>query len=391
MEWYLDAQSISLYHHTEGLWTRHDAMNIVRLRFRPEAHSCDEPNLYTHVVEVNERTRYMEIFCKYKIKETLITETEHVIEYTSGIRDSCQTLPWHIQRLVSNIPDLELLNGTEETEEQDLIVATYGSGVFVVGYQSWVVATDKEKVILKGGGLDDGDQLLMMSYRSELGDIESGLAVIGTLVISGKIKVKSVKLVCDNAAAVKVCTRKRTKSVFHRTEGDHYLVSKIHYLQDNWCQDLEVKYEWAKEHADELDREPTKCERLNIVADEICDVVRATAQGPYGVRPNCGMWPNERCVIFIRGVKIKSNWKERMTHQLLDGDLHKYLMEKEQWTTHSFHNICWKRNETALKRISKARQAQTAKMCHTLRHTGARHEQWYNKAKPCCMCGENED
>jgi hypothetical protein len=56
MEWYLDAQSSALYHHTEGLWTRHDAMNIGRLRFRPEAHSCDDTNLYTHVVEVNEGT-----------------------------------------------------------------------------------------------------------------------------------------------------------------------------------------------------------------------------------------------------------------------------------------------------------------------------------------------
>jgi hypothetical protein len=79
MEWYLDAQSSSLYHHIEGVWTRYDAMNIGRLRFWPETHSCDEPNLYTHVVEVNERTQYMEISCKYKIKGTLTIETEHVI------------------------------------------------------------------------------------------------------------------------------------------------------------------------------------------------------------------------------------------------------------------------------------------------------------------------
>jgi hypothetical protein len=97
-------------------------------------------------------------------------------------------------------------------------------------------------VILKGGGPDEGNQLLMTSYRSELGGIASGLAVIGTLVRFGKIKVKSVKLVCDNEAAVKACKRKRTQSVFHRTEGDHDLVSTIHYLQDNWCQYLEVKY-----------------------------------------------------------------------------------------------------------------------------------------------------
>jgi hypothetical protein len=56
MERYLDAQINEMYHHIEGVWTRHDAMNIGRLRFRPEPHSCDEPNLCAYVVEVNERT-----------------------------------------------------------------------------------------------------------------------------------------------------------------------------------------------------------------------------------------------------------------------------------------------------------------------------------------------
>jgi hypothetical protein len=86
----------------------------------------------------------MEIVRKYKIKETLTIETDHVITYTSGIKDICQALPRHIQRLVGNITDLELLNGSEENEEQDLIVATDGSVVFRVGYHSWVLATDNE-------------------------------------------------------------------------------------------------------------------------------------------------------------------------------------------------------------------------------------------------------
>jgi hypothetical protein len=30
-------------------------------------------------------------------------------------------------------------------------------------------------------------------------------------------------------------------------------------------------------------------------------------------------------------------------------------------------------------------------MCHNLRYIGARHVQWYGEAKPCCMCGDNED
>jgi hypothetical protein len=75
----------------------------------------------------------------------------------------------------------------------------------------------------------------------------------------------------------------------------------------------------------------------------------------------------------------------------MDGDLQEYLMEKEQWKTHSFQNICWKIQETALKLISKARPAQMAKMCHNLRYTVARHAQWYGEVKTCCMRGDNED
>jgi hypothetical protein len=58
-----------------------------------------------------------------------------------------------------------------------------------------------------------------MSYRSELGGIASGIAVIGTLVISGNTKLKSVKLVYYNGAALKAYKRQLTESVFHRAEG----------------------------------------------------------------------------------------------------------------------------------------------------------------------------
>jgi hypothetical protein len=56
-----------------------------------------------------------------------------VITYKSVMGESCQALPRHIQRLVSIIPELEVLNGAESNEEQDLIVATDGSVVFGVG------------------------------------------------------------------------------------------------------------------------------------------------------------------------------------------------------------------------------------------------------------------
>jgi hypothetical protein len=85
---------------------------------------------------------------------------------------------------------------------------------------------------------------------------------------------------------------------------------------------------------------------MNVVADELCDVIRETARGPFVAKPNCGFWPSERCALFVRGVKVTINWKERLTQQLVDGDLQKYLMQKEQWMSHDFNNICWKRNET---------------------------------------------
>jgi hypothetical protein len=345
MERYLDAHASSLYHHIEGVWTYHKAVNIGRLRFQVEAHSCDEPIQYSHVVEVCERARYMEIAGKHKIKETQTPVTEHVIEYTSGIGDSCHKLQRHIQILVGNIPELEVPNGMDVTVEQDIIVATDVSVVFGVGYHSWVVATDKDQLLLTCGGPGDGDQLLMMSSRSEVGGIASVLAVIDALVRSGKTKVKAVKLVCDNESSIKACKRKHTQSVFHRTECHHDLISTIHYLQEHWCQDTDVNYEWVKGHADDLNRDPTKLERMNIVADELCDVIRETVSGTFGARPNCGIWPSKMCTLFIRGVKVTINWKERLTQQFLDGDIQEYLIQKEQWLTYSFNNICWKRRQ----------------------------------------------
>jgi hypothetical protein len=78
----------------------------------------------------------------------------------------------------------------DNDEEHDIIVTTDGSIVFGVSYHNWIVSTNNEHVVLSGGGPYDGDQLLMTTYISELGRISSGLVVISTLVISGKIKVK---------------------------------------------------------------------------------------------------------------------------------------------------------------------------------------------------------
>jgi hypothetical protein len=149
---------------------------------------------------------------------------------------------------------MDMPRGWDDNAEYEITVATDGSVVFYADYHSWVVTTNNELMILSGGGRDDGDKLLMNSYRSELIGIASGIAVLGTLARSGKIKVIPIKLVCDKEAAIKACNRKHMQSVFHRTEGGHDLISTIHYLQEKWCQDIEVQYESVKGHADDLNR-----------------------------------------------------------------------------------------------------------------------------------------
>jgi hypothetical protein len=52
---------------------------------------------------------------------------------------------------------------------------------------------------------------------------------------------------------------------------------------------MDINYEWVKGHAYEINRDPTKLERIDIVAEELCDVIRETVRGPFGARPNCGL------------------------------------------------------------------------------------------------------
>jgi hypothetical protein len=155
-----------------------------------------------------------------------------------------------------------------------------------VGYHSWIVATEDEDILFQGGGPDDGDGdlFLMQSYRSELGGVTAGLAVLGTLSMSGLMNISSMTFLCDNASAILSANRPLTDSIFHRIEGDHDLVSTIKYLQENWCRGMDITYKWVKGHADDLNRELTRAKRLDVIADEQCDVVRLHASGTRSAR-----------------------------------------------------------------------------------------------------------
>jgi hypothetical protein len=84
--------------------------------------------------------------------------------------------------------------------------------------------------------------------------VVAGLAVVGTLSRYGIINIASTTFLCGNESAVLSTKTSPTDSIFHCLEGDHDLVSTIKDLQENWCRDIEITYEWVKGHADDLNR-----------------------------------------------------------------------------------------------------------------------------------------
>jgi hypothetical protein len=146
----------------------------------------------------------------------------------------------------------------DSNEPRHLLVATDSSVVCGVGYHSWVITTMDENVIISGGGPDDGDPLLMTSYRSELGGLASALTVLGMLERSGSLNIRYVTCVSDNQSAVRACKRNPTESIFHRTESDYDLLATITSLQEEWCNGINIQYAWVRGHADSLDRETTR-------------------------------------------------------------------------------------------------------------------------------------
>jgi hypothetical protein len=166
----------------------------------------------------------------------------------------------------------------DDTKEVNFITATDGSILFGVGYQSWLMAMEDEDILLAGGGPDKGPGRYMTSYISELGGIIAGLAVLGTLLRSGRINARSITFICDNSAAILASERDLTQIIIHRTEGDHDLIATMKYLQHNWCDNTESKYAWVKGHADRGDQYTNREERLNIEADALCHLIGEEAR-----------------------------------------------------------------------------------------------------------------
>jgi hypothetical protein len=327
-EWYLDARAQELWHQTNNKWIRHQAQNIGPLRFVIQGREGADilRHALMHVAIVTQRQRYIEINEQTPIHTQYIKETTQLVPYVSAIGEAFHALPRHMQRLVGGIGEFQTPRQWDVIKEVDLIIATDGSVLFGLGYHSWIIATESEYILLAGGGLDDGPGKYMTSYRSELGGIITGLAVLGTLVRSGLINARRIKFICDYSAAILASKREVTQSIFRRSEGDHDLIATMKYLQHNWCTNTEVTYAWVKCHADRGDQEPNREERLDIEAGALCDLIREDAKGPRGTRPSCPNWDLEVCSLFIRGDKITSKMKLQVEGQLHDKDMRKYII-----------------------------------------------------------------
>jgi hypothetical protein len=117
------------------------------------------------------------------------------------------------------------------------------------------------------GGPDEVIRSLMTSYRSELGGLVAGLAVLGILFRAGTLNIQSIRFICDNKSALTAARRPKSESIFHNTKCDWDLIVTIQDLIVRWCNGISFSFHWFKGNAYLIDRPLTRDERLNTKAD----------------------------------------------------------------------------------------------------------------------------
>jgi hypothetical protein len=298
------------------------------LRFSTTPRIVPQPHRFSHRIQVTQRTHYHDVAAKVNIVCRSNAGPTHIHTYTSGIGLSFLALPRHIQQLTGNIPALPTPPPFDFDKPVDLIIATDVSVLFGVGYHGWVLATKEETILLRGGGPDDGIQSLMTSYRSKLGGLVAGLAVLGTLFRSGAMNIRSIRFICDNESAVTAARRPTSESIFHNTRCDWDLIATIQDHIVRWYKGIALSFHWVKGHADRIDRPLTRDERLNIEAHIQADFIHTQACGTIAACPNCPHWDIEAASLFIQGSKVTSAMKNQLTSQMHDDNMRSFLMQK---------------------------------------------------------------
>jgi hypothetical protein len=144
-------------------------------------------NMYEHVLKGKDKRATEQVEAFQALEEMFRAERESSRLRINGFTDNLKIFEAKLRT-----------SGWDPTIPVNISTATDGSVTLGVGYHSWIVATEEEDILLQGGGPDDGDLFLMQSYRSDLGGVAAGLAVLGTLSRSGLINIASTTFLCDN-------------------------------------------------------------------------------------------------------------------------------------------------------------------------------------------------
>jgi hypothetical protein len=144
-EWWLSVQEKCIYRQNSGEWSQFSQLSLGRLWFSTTHRIVPQPNGLSHRIQVTQRAHYHEVAAKVNIIRRSNMGPTRIHNYTSGIGLSFLALPRHIQRLTGDILALPTPAPFDFDEPVELIIATYGSVLFGVGYHGWVLSTKEEK------------------------------------------------------------------------------------------------------------------------------------------------------------------------------------------------------------------------------------------------------
>jgi hypothetical protein len=112
LRWYLDCRAITLWQCDGEKWFQHALITLGRLRLNPVGQEAERhaSTQLSHVTVTSIQRRYITITDKTNIIDITPANITHIVQYQSSVGECFFVLPRHVQRLVGNIPPLQLPN-----------------------------------------------------------------------------------------------------------------------------------------------------------------------------------------------------------------------------------------------------------------------------------------
>jgi hypothetical protein len=244
----MDVWEWCIYRQTNGEWSQYTHHTFSRLRFSKTPMPVPRTDKCAHRIQVTQQARYLEMTAKVNMVPppwygTDFTSQLH-IRHRDLIPVSLAPHPVnHWRHPSTTITTTIQLRWTSRSYHCHMWLGTVR-----VWYHGWVLATNDEIILLRGGGPDNRIQSLMTSYRSELGWLVVGLTVLGTLYRADTINVRSIRFLCNYESAVTTTEWPKYDSIFHNTKRNWDLIKTIQDLTVPWCDGITFRFHWVKGH-----------------------------------------------------------------------------------------------------------------------------------------------